>query len=723
MSLFLRSTCVAMLITGLSGVVSSCKPPKSDSSLKTLDNFAAGRRVKTNVCSGDPAVSKDTGLDLVLTALKGRISWETKGDKNAMEQAALKAFAAVPADVQGLFLGLGGRIIITDKANSICTDSERQMTDVIKDQLKKEELKALSEDLNSVTACYLFAPPSIYKEETGVNGQLVAVVLSANVSEIQHSLVRSIGYMVSHVFSKLVVTEDDGQVAWMSADNPSAEALKQQVADGFLKDVSNSSFASRFAKYQKDGQASNSEKRWFNNFVFAEAFDSFYCNVHSNDDKNTLKTMIASFPSTYSAFSGHQINGSVVNKKSDAFGTTSERMISLGAISDPPQIPFSEKLVLVDWMKETIDGVKNKGSESKEPVSNSAFALVEEPDEADGDTGLSLAGGRGNSSGGFTGWFNNWVTKPVSETVTGVGVLYNDYSKTRDQGIQRRMDQYTAQNGGRPPSFGQQMMAAVGGVSDGSGYSRYYNNTQQAFQQRERQGQSTLQAFGGSLSDTTGYTNVYNRIAQRTDNIAKTVIQDDPNWNKYSTARRLLNTTSVAFNGAIPELERVPVVGDFVKTARLGAQSISGGAFTDSGGATSRTTWQRVTDGAQSIKGIADLSGLTKAATGWASGKVFTGVADRVSSVATSTSKWAPVAKQVSNGMAIGEHVYNSYNKTYKNWTGPGTIVGNITSAFGAAKKVNSAIGVLTVPSPSTTTTRPSGTVGGGAGGGGGRGW
>jgi hypothetical protein len=669
-------------------------------------------------------MSKDTGLDLVLTAVKGRIDWQTKGDKKSMEQSVLKAFAAVPPDVQGLFLGLGGRIIIADDANAICTDSERQMADVIKDELKKEELKALSEDLNSVTACYLFAPPSVYKTETGVEGQLMSIVISASVSEIQHSLVRSVGYLVANVFSKLVVTEGDASVMWMSADNPAADSFKQRVADGFLKDISSSNFAPRFAKYQKDGKASTGEKRSFNNFVFAEAFDSFYCNVHSNDDKNTLKTMIKSFPSTYSAFSGHEIKATLVSKKSEMFGASAESSINVGVTSGLPQIPFSESMVVMDWMKETIDTLKDNGQSPVRASENSAFALAEEEGTLENDdSGLSLAGGS-NSGGGITGWFNNWVAKPVGETVTGVGVLYNDYSKARDQGIQRRMDQYSAQNGGKAPGFGQTMMAAAGGISDGTGYTKYFNNSQQAFQQRERQGQSAVQAFGGSISDSTGYTNVYNRISNRTNNIAGQVMSD-PRWSSQSPLYRGWMTASVAANGALPELTKVPgKVGEYISTAASASRAWSGGTFDDAGNYRDLSRGERFSAGFDAVKGVGSLSGATK----WATDKVKTSLGnfgmDTLNNMSSSSNSTMRRIGDVGSSAVIGAQagynkyiapVYKSGQDAWKKYGGS-----TVSEIQGVIKKTGEFSNVFSGSpsrSASTTTTRPampSGSVGGG---------
>ena len=80
-----------------------CKKP-SASSVKSLDNFAAGRRVKTNVCSGDPALANEDGLNVALSALTGRIDYEAKGDKTQLELAVKTAFSAVPPDIQNLFL-------------------------------------------------------------------------------------------------------------------------------------------------------------------------------------------------------------------------------------------------------------------------------------------------------------------------------------------------------------------------------------------------------------------------------------------------------------------------------------------------------------------------------------------------------------------------------------------------------------------------------------------
>jgi hypothetical protein len=43
----------------------SCKKMET-SRLQSLDNFAAGKRVQTNVCAGNPALSNDAGLQQLL---------------------------------------------------------------------------------------------------------------------------------------------------------------------------------------------------------------------------------------------------------------------------------------------------------------------------------------------------------------------------------------------------------------------------------------------------------------------------------------------------------------------------------------------------------------------------------------------------------------------------------------------------------------------------------
>lgn len=636
-----RTVWFHLLAVSLISASFGCKRPDS-SRLKTLDNFAAGKRVKTNVCSGDPALANLDGLDVVLTSLRERIDYETKADKAAIERAVTESFSAVPPDVQNLFLMLNGRILVSDNANSICTDMDRHMAQGMDKTLKADELAALKEDLDKVTSCYLFGTPSLTKRLKGQERQMLTIVVPGLPAEIQHSIVRSVGYLVSNVFSHLIYSEGDGVITWISEENPSFTNKKEEIAAAFLKDVGASSNASRFAKYQPGGAASKAERKSFGTFVYAEAFDSFYCNGHAKDSNNTRKIMVSSFPNTYGAFVGHKTTGTVTaSKVPEAFAANAADSIDVGAISTRPNLQFREKLVVVDWLKEAAKNRKPKSGSAGASKDKQGFAL----------------------SGGLLGWASdawNGTYNAVSETVRGAGVLYGEYSDRVGQATQAAMDQYSA--GGRTPTWGQTAMAAVQGVSAGTGYTDYYNNTQRAIDTRLNQGQSITQAALGGVSDSTGYTDKYNQIAQRTDNIA-TQVMSDPSYNTYSPLYKTVLSASTVANAIAPDVAKLPKIGDYVGAAQNFVTAGTGGGFDAEGNYKEATTAERWGALGSGLFTVGDKSGINDALTTKATEIGFSSLAN----ASMSDNKYIrAVAQPVADVVTVVDATKNAYDKALK---------------------------------------------------------
>lgn len=624
----------ALIVDSLAG----CRKPES-ARLKTLDNFAAGRRVKTNVCGIDPAMAGQDGLNVALTALSGRIDYETTGDKKQLEEAVKASFAAVPADIQNLFLTMNGRVLVTDNANGVCTNMDRQMAQGLGKAFKAEELNALKEDMNSVTSCYLFGVPSITKQITGKDGQLLTIVVPGSAAEIRHSLVRSFGYLVSNVFSHLVYSKGDKVVNWLSAENPSFTAKKDAIAAGFLKDIAKSSFASRFSKYQKGGAATPAEKKSFTTFVYAEAFDSFYCNNYAKNSDNTLQTMIKQFPASYAAFSGQKVSGSEGAPVSAQFADQATTQISAATTSTVPNLPFQERLFVVDWLKEA---ASNRSGDRK-PVTSSGTA-----------GGFALGDSDSSQSWAAKAWNN--ATTPISETVNGAGVLWGEYRQRSQAATEKAMAQYSS--GGRVPTIAQQAMATVEGTSTGIGYTNYYNNTQRAIQQREREGQSMLQSSLGGVSDTTGYTAKYNQIQERTDNIANQVMSD-PTYNNNSSAYKAFMGASIVANGVVDDVSKLPMVGDYSSAAKNYVIAGTGGSFDGKGNFKESNNWERAGALGSAIYSTGELSGATGAIGEYMTDKAATGIAKFEGS---SNPYIKQAASKIGDGLSAGESVYNSYN-------------------------------------------------------------
>jgi hypothetical protein len=196
-------------------------------------------------------------------------------------------------------------VIVTSEANKYCTMPERRKLSAEEARYKKDELKFLRERLDDVTACYRFITPEdrvkiFGRGKDGDASQVLIVFLNDSVSDIQHGLVRAFGYLVSNYYSHLTV--DQKSITWSSDENLAFRESKTAIADAFLKDVSGTPAARRFASLTKLSARSSEGRRNFEDFVYAEAFDSFYCNMYAADSSNTLVVMSKRFHATFDKF-------------------------------------------------------------------------------------------------------------------------------------------------------------------------------------------------------------------------------------------------------------------------------------------------------------------------------------------------------------------------------------------------------------------------------------
>lgn len=288
------------------GCLGGCK--KLDASrIKSLDNFAAGQRVRTNVCSGNPALVSDPGLQGLLQEVDRRIiDKDSDGVLREKNKIAVRnAFSALPPFSQTQFLGLGGQILLTKDANRFCTSSKIEGAKRLK--RSEQELAYLREGYSDVKACFVFANGSeLLREGFSGDAPLHFLILSNEPVEISHNFVRVFGYMNSQLSSRLSVTgnfiSSSSQAVLAAESNPRFGEARKEIADAFLADITDRPEAKRFAKLAN--LKGNSPGRIvFEDFVYAEAFDSYFCNQYADGDKNTLKVMGREFPKTLVAFS------------------------------------------------------------------------------------------------------------------------------------------------------------------------------------------------------------------------------------------------------------------------------------------------------------------------------------------------------------------------------------------------------------------------------------
>jgi hypothetical protein len=423
----MRLLMVGMLI--LSPIV-GCKSDTSESEVRTLDNYAAGTRLRTNDCSGDPnlvndRVGRQIGTDLEAKHLKFELS---PGANQALLAAAVKnAFSALPMDVQGMFLAMQGQIVVTKDAHQYCTVVDRVAAGQTSSS-KEAEISALKEGRETISACYWFMPPDVFEKVYQVRqnkraAQIFTVFVKDDVQEIRHGLVRAFGYLVAQVSPRLMTndktfTRADLQVTFVEEENPSFRAVKRRVAEAFLMDLEKRPEAEKFAKFGANGSAHAEARAAFQDHVYAEAFDSMYCNAFGAGEANTRERMERDFPHTFAAF------------------------------SMPPA-----------------SSTKNSGQEQKglflsKSDRPKALAMWWNP--------FTAAYNGAVATGNWVGRQATGAATAVSETVQGAGILYGEYADRRDKHIDRQTQEFMSTYG-RPPgllesaSIGAYAVAKSGG--------------------------------------------------------------------------------------------------------------------------------------------------------------------------------------------------------------------------------------------------------------------
>ena len=279
----------------------SCKPlSESESGAKSLDNFAAGSKVNDNDCSASPnhdingKATSNYELSARNAASRNLLHYSVKADYGSgklglneyknLKEIARTALTAIPSDVQELFLSQKGEIVITEQANAICTNDMIEHFKGDKRNVKKAELDSLKEGLSGIAGCYIFVPERKGEE------QLFEIYIDANESTIKHGLVRVFGYMLGEFYSRMMPRNKKATDYVMVAQEPEkSRAKKKALVTAFFKDIRGTEFEQNFSKYRST-ETPNDLKLAFANWVFAESFDSYYCNNWAKPKVITLGT-------------------------------------------------------------------------------------------------------------------------------------------------------------------------------------------------------------------------------------------------------------------------------------------------------------------------------------------------------------------------------------------------------------------------------------------------
>ncbi len=254
------------------GLTTSCGVDTTASQSKSLNNFARGSADLTrNVCRGDNKVVKGINQEWDHVDFS-RVSAEKVP---ALKTALESSLSAVPSNLQEVFFGLGGRIVFADNLS----EPAKSSTDLTCDRAGGKA-KFASEGTNKIESCWT----------TDTRTSDVLILMNPTVESVRHSTVRIFGYLLSQILTKISVNEQNVIVA---ERDEQFDALMIDIKDAFLADVKRPG-----SKYRLSLNEDLVYTEDFKYFIFAESFDSYYCN-------SSLRQTMAradEFPKTHTLF-------------------------------------------------------------------------------------------------------------------------------------------------------------------------------------------------------------------------------------------------------------------------------------------------------------------------------------------------------------------------------------------------------------------------------------
>lgn len=227
----------------------ACKPTQTTSDANSLDNFTAadGASFTFNSCSGSYPVSVSD--DQLLAS----------GEERAAIRSAL---SAVPVELQSAFFDtLKGKIAVVKDIKSSC------------------KVPAGASGVDATLACW----------QPGTGDAVIYIKSESSEKEternIRHSVVRSMGYILTDIVMKVRQTSEGTKLV----RNDAFETAKQELSAALVSDLKSADGRKLPALYYSDRAA-------FESGAFAESFDSWYCSTESKEK------MLAAFPATYKYF-------------------------------------------------------------------------------------------------------------------------------------------------------------------------------------------------------------------------------------------------------------------------------------------------------------------------------------------------------------------------------------------------------------------------------------
>ena len=262
-------------------VFAGCKPAPSQGRLTSLDNFAGTGDKKINICSGSSRSST------VLPSIEmSPDSAQAQKDAELVKDATLLALSAVPDQIMTLFASQENSVIrISKDVDAIC-----------RKQLSGVDLFYAGEG-GSVSSCW------------DTSEGRIAIYLKADPVAIQHNLVRMLARATSEVIAsagETSATRSKPGYAEFVRRTENFKKFKFDLSSSFIKEIEEAK--AKGDKVSLDPYASllsagnTSGRNLFDHFVYAESFDSYYCNSQAGGTRDTFRK---DFPKTYGIFSDY----------------------------------------------------------------------------------------------------------------------------------------------------------------------------------------------------------------------------------------------------------------------------------------------------------------------------------------------------------------------------------------------------------------------------------
>jgi hypothetical protein len=300
-------TSIAIAAFSLFVLSAGCESANTSSNIESLDNFTnANGNVNSNICAG-PFGTMTLKPNLEFSGDIQEGSQEAK----ELEAAIMLAMTAVPDQFRSLLAWVPESVIrIGPDVSEWCSDNLS-----INDQLYAGEG-------GKVQACW------------DKKDKKIALYFEAKPEVIEHHLVRLFARVASEIISEvpsIMSAEEKMAAKAFVASTKNFSAFRTSLTNELVSEVK---------RRQKNGDqvslsrfdtllASGSEgKKVFEHYVFAESFDSYYCNTGVGSTREKMKR---DFPRTYKLFSQYAAALENDNKFLEQIKLTTSKKLDAGS--------------------------------------------------------------------------------------------------------------------------------------------------------------------------------------------------------------------------------------------------------------------------------------------------------------------------------------------------------------------------------------------------------